>query len=71
MTPFMALYGYEAPSFLELLMSDSRVPSARALLQEKQDIMRALKENIQKAQNQKRVECLFEVGNMVYLMSQP
>ena len=74
----MALYGYEAPSFLDLLMSDSRVPSARDMLQENQDIMRALRENIRKAQNQqkqyadqKRVECSFEVGDMVYLMLQP
>ena len=32
MTLFMALYGYEAPSFLDLLISDSRVPSARDML---------------------------------------
>ena len=42
----MALYGYEAPSFLDFLISDSRVPSARYMLEENQDIMRALSENI-------------------------
>lgn len=52
MTPYRALYGYDAPSFLDLLLSDSRVPSANDLLQENQDIMRALRENIQKVQNQ-------------------
>jgi hypothetical protein len=52
MSPFMALYGYEAPSFMDLLLSDSRVPSAGDLLQESQDIVKALKENITKAQNQ-------------------
>lgn len=78
MSPFMALYGYEAPSFLDLLLSDSRVPSAGDLLQESQDTMKALKENIAKAQNQQKqyadqkgTERHFEVGDMVYLMLQP
>lgn len=77
MTPFMALYGYGAPSFLDLLMSDSRVPSAGKVLQESQDIMRSLRENFQKAEiqqeyaDQKRVGHSFEVGDMVYLMLQP
>lgn len=52
MSPFMALYGYEAPCFLDLLFGDSRVPKAKNLLEESQDIMRSLKENMQKAQNQ-------------------
>ena len=51
MSPFMALYGYEAPSFMDLLWSDSRVPSAGDLLQESQDILKALKDNITKAHN--------------------
>ena len=78
MSPFMALYGYEAPSFMDLLLSDSRVPSAGDLLQESQDIVKALKDNITKAQNQqkqyadqKRTEWTFEVGDMIYLMLQP
>ena len=32
MSPFIALYGYEAPNFMDLLLSDSRVPSAGDLL---------------------------------------
>ena len=78
MSPFMALYGYDAPNFLDLLFGDSRVPKAKDMLQECQDIMRSLKENLQKAQNQQkqyadqhRVERFFEVGDMVYLMLQP
>ncbi|XP_059070584.1 uncharacterized protein LOC131860218 [Cryptomeria japonica] len=78
MTPFMALYGYEAPNFLYLLLGDSKVPKAKDVLQESQDILKTLKENIQKAQNQQkqyanqhRVEHSFEVGDMVYLMLQP
>lgn len=51
MTPFMALYGYDAPSFLDLLFSNSRVPGARDLLQENWVIMRSLKENMYKAHN--------------------
>lgn len=75
MSPFMTLYGYDAPNFLDLPFSDNKVPSAKDLLQDSQDIMRSLKENIQKAQNQqkqyanqRRVERSFEVGDMVYLM---
>ena len=32
MSPFMALYGYEAPNFMDLLLSDSRVASVGDLL---------------------------------------
>ena len=78
MTPYRALYGYDAPSFLDLLLSESRVPSASDLLQENQDIMRALRENIQEAQNQqkqyadqRRVERSLEIDDLVYLMLQP
>ena len=52
MTPFRALYGYDAPSFIDLLMSDVRVPRAGDLLQESKDIVNALKDNITRAQNQ-------------------
>ena len=87
MSPFMALYGYEAPNFMDgyeapnfmdLLLSDNRVPSAGNLLQESQDIVKTLKDNIMKAQNQqkkydnrKRTEKFFEAGDMVYLMLKP
>lgn len=78
MSPLMALYKYEAPSFMDLLLSDSRAPSVGDLLQESHDIVKALKENVAKAQNQqkqyvdqKRIERAFELGDMVYLMVQP
>ena len=32
MTPFMALYGYEAPSFMDLVLGDSRVPKEKHFL---------------------------------------
>ena len=78
MTPFRALYGYEALSFVDLAFSDNRVPLAQDWLQENQDIMRSLRENLQQAQNQQkiyvdkhRVERQFEIRDMVYLCLQP
>ena len=52
MNPFRALYGYNAPSFIDFLMSDVRVPHAGDLLQESKDIVDSLRDNIAKAQNQ-------------------
>ncbi|XP_059068173.1 uncharacterized protein LOC131858745 [Cryptomeria japonica] len=78
MTPFRALYGYEALSFTDLAVSDSRVPLAQDWLQENQDVMRSLRENLQQAQNQQkmyadrhRIERAFEVDDMVFLRLQP
>ncbi|XP_059070530.1 uncharacterized protein LOC131860172 [Cryptomeria japonica] len=78
MTPFKALYGYDALSFIDLAFDQSNVPKSRDILQECQDIMKALKENLQCAQNQqkmyadkKRVERHFEIGDLVYLKLQP
>ena len=51
MLTFMALHGYEAPNFMDLLISDSWVPNAGDFLQEIQDIVKTLKDNITKAQN--------------------
>ena len=51
MSPFMALYGYDATNFMNLLLSDSKVPSVGNLLQESQYIIKTLKDNITKAQN--------------------
>ena len=47
MTPFMAWYGYGAPSFMNLVLRNSGLPKAKDLLQDSQDILRTLKENIQ------------------------
>ena len=78
MAPFMVLYGYEAPSFLDFLLGDSWVPRASELLQESKDIVATLRDNIARAQNQKkqyvdkkRTKRSFEVNDMVYLMLQP
>ena len=42
----MQLYGYEAPSFLDLLLGDSQVTRAGELLQESKDIVATLKDII-------------------------
>ncbi|XP_059068770.1 uncharacterized protein LOC131859216 [Cryptomeria japonica] len=77
MSPLMAQYGYEAPSFVDLMFGDSKAPQARDVVQQCQDILKALKNNLQIAQNQQRmyadqqrVERSFEVGDMVYLRLQ-
>jgi hypothetical protein len=78
MSPFRALYGYEAPSFAELAFGGSRAPKAKEWIQESQDILRVLKDNLRMAQNQQktyvdrhRVEHSFEVGDLVFLRLQP
>jgi hypothetical protein len=78
MSPFRALYGYNAPSFVETVFGDSRVPGAKDWVEESQRILRAVKENLQAAQNQhkiyadrKRIERSFEVGDLVFLWLQP
>ena len=73
MTPFMALYGYEALSFSYLMFGDCRSQKAKYCLQENQDILRVLKENMQVAQNQHKVyadkhkiDIVFQVEYLVY-----
>jgi hypothetical protein len=78
MSPFRALYGYEAPSFVELAFGESRAPKAKDWIQENQHILRVLKDNLWMAQNQQKtyadrhwVERSFEVGDLVFLRLQP
>jgi hypothetical protein len=54
MSPFRALYGYEAPSFVELAFGKSRAPKAKDWIQESQDILRVLKDNLWMAQISRR-----------------
>ena len=51
MTPFKALYGYEASDFADLAFEDSRAPKVKDWIQDNQDILKILKENLQTAQN--------------------
>jgi hypothetical protein len=78
MTPFKALYGYDATTFVDQAFGDSRAPKAKDWIQETPDILRTLKDNLQTAQNQQkmyvdkhRVERSFEVGDLLYLHFQP
>ena len=78
MTPFKALYGYEALNFVDIVLGDSRVPKEKDWVQTNQDILKLLKENLQTAQNQQKlyadihkVKRSFEVGDLVYLRLQP
>ena len=78
MPPFHDLYGYDALSFVDLVLLDSRVPTTSDFFKQSQDIIRSLKNNLQHAQNQqklyadrKRTERSFEVGDLVFFRLQP
>jgi hypothetical protein len=78
MPPFRALYSYDPLSFVEIVFGDNRAPMVQDWIQQSQDILRELKDHLQRAQNQQkvqadkhRVERTFEVGDLVYLRLQP
>jgi hypothetical protein len=78
MSPFKDLYSYEPLTFVEIVFGDSRDPMAKEWIQESQDILKELKDHLQRAQNQHKLyvdkhimECTFEVGDLVYLRLQP
>jgi len=76
---FCALYGYDDDlSFVDIVFGDRSAPSAKDWIQESQDILKALKDSLQIAQNQQkiyadrnRVERHFEVGDLVFLCLKP
>lgn len=77
MSPFKALYGYDATSFVDLILTRSRAPSAKDFIQQSNNILEALKENLREAQRQQKLyahkhqtERAFEEGNMVFLRLQ-
>ena len=77
MSPFYALYGYHALSFVDMMFGASKDPRAKDWIQESQDILQALKDNMATTQNQQklyvdrgRVERRFKVGDLVYLRLQ-
>jgi hypothetical protein len=51
MTPFQALYGYDAPTFVDLVFRESRAPKAKDWIIVSQEILKLLKENLQMTQN--------------------
>jgi hypothetical protein len=78
MSPFRALYSYDPLSFVEIAFGDSRAPMVQDWIQQSQDILRELKDHLQSAQNQQKVQAdkhrvdrTFEVGDLVYLRLQP
>jgi hypothetical protein len=78
MPPFRALYGYDPLSFVEIAFGDSKAPMVQDWIQQSQDILRELKDHLQRAHNQHkvhaykhRVELTFEVGDLVYLRLHP
>jgi hypothetical protein len=78
MTPFQALYGYDAPTLVDLVFKERRAHKAKDWIIESQDILKLLKENLQMVQNQHKIsvdrhgiEHNFEVGDLVFLRLQP
>jgi hypothetical protein len=51
MSSFRALYRYDAPSFVDTMFGDSRVPGAKDWFEESRRILCAVKENLQVAHN--------------------
>ena len=51
MSPFYALYGYHALSFVDMMFDASKALRAKDWIQESQDILRALKDNLATTQN--------------------
>ena len=52
MSPFRALYGYDALVFSDMIFGDSRDPKSKYWVEESQEILKLLKDNLQVAQNQ-------------------
>jgi hypothetical protein len=46
MTPFRALYGYDAPTLVDLVFGERRDPKAKDWIIESQEILKLLKENL-------------------------
>jgi hypothetical protein len=74
MTPFRALYRYDAPTLIDLVFGENRAPTTKDLITESREILKLLKENLQIAHNRQkmsadkhRIEHNFEVGDLVFL----
>jgi hypothetical protein len=76
--PFRALYNYDPLSFVDIFFGDNRDPMFQDWIQQSHDILKELKEHMQREHNQQkvqsnkhRVECTFEVVDLFYLRLQP
>jgi exosome complex RNA-binding protein Rrp4 len=77
MKPFQALYGYDAPTLVDLVFGERRATKAKDWIVESQEILKLLKENLQTTQNRQKmsadkhgIEHNFEVGDLVFLRVQ-
>ncbi|KAA8546750.1 hypothetical protein F0562_003179 [Nyssa sinensis] len=77
-TPFEAVYGKPPPSLLTYVPGTARVQAVDEYLQDRDQILRELRRNLQLAQermksqaNQHRREVSFNIGDYVYLKLQP
>lgn len=78
MSSFQALYGFAPPLISELVVPGPEDEEAQNFLLAKQQMLEQLKENLHKAHNRmkryadvKRVERVFDIGDMVYLKMAP
>jgi len=55
MTPFRALYGYDALYFTDIVFGESWAQKAKDWILESQDILKALKDNLLTMQNQQKI----------------
>lgn len=52
---FRTLYSYDTLSFADIVFGDNRALRAKDWIQESQDILKALKDNLQTTQNQQKM----------------
>ncbi|CAM8951450.1 unnamed protein product [Rhodiola kirilowii] len=78
MTPFQAVYGRPPPSILEFVPDNCIVDRVATYLQPREDILRQLTANLERAQNRMRqsanrhrLEKSFAVGEWVFIRLQP
>jgi hypothetical protein len=77
-TPFEVLYGQNPPVHIPYLLKDSNIEAVDRKLTKREDMLKTIKGNLNVAQhrmvqlaNKKRSECIFKVGDWVYLKLQP
>ena len=78
MTPFQAVYGKPAPSFIKYNLSPNDPPEVQQLLMDRDDILQKLKANLEKSQNRMknqankhRQDKEFKEGDLVLVKLQP
>jgi hypothetical protein len=54
--PFRALYNYDPFSFVEIFFGENKAPMVQDWIQQSQDLLRELKDHLQRAHNQQKVQ---------------